>query len=805
MRFTAIITFLAVIILFFIFSPLGAGNKNLLPANLLVATYSPWKYEPVAGYPSGPPNKPIGFDDVRQFFPNRKLLRDSLVKGIIPLWNPYIYSGTPFMAAFDTAVWYPLSWIAALLPVIAGWNFLVIIQPVLSLLFMYLFLRSLKFEPKIAAYGSFIWAFAGFMIVYWQEILVLEHSFLWLPLALYASNRLKADGRDRTGFFLLVFSLVCSVFAGFLQMAIYVYVLVIIWNIVTKNMRALAGIAVSLPITAIQIVPSAAAYLSSPRGGSDGLTTFSHALLPLRNVLTLVAPDFWGNPATYNYFGGVGFYFEKMIYVGIIPLLFALYGIFEGKNKRILFWTLVAGISLSLGFALPTSWLPYMLRLPVLANSYPTRVFGIWAFAAAVLSCYGLTSFLKQPNVRRAAIVLGFLTAVLVSGWFVVLLAWNRVHLYQNILFTLTQYFPGISADISGYITVSARNLLLPTVFTAAGWGILILRKYFAKTVFVYVVVLTVMSGLYFAHKYVYFSDAKFVYPPLAVTSELSRLSGYTRVWGYGNAFIESNFPEYFGWYSTDGYGNLSSGRYAQLLSTIINSGKLGGPVRRSDTDLYGMSQRDVMTGNPYRLRMMSLLGVKFIVETKKDEQKSSVPVADRFPSPLFSLVWQDDTWRIWQYTQAIPRVIFASNYLVARNDQDGIDRLYDPNIHLADTVILEKNPDIALKKGGKAPEAHIISYDLNRVTIRTDSGSDGFLLLTDNYDPGWHATVDGVAGTIFRADYSFKAVPVPSGIHTVVFYYLPPTVLAGAAISAAGIIVSVIFFIIMRKNKTVS
>src|ERR1700690_3682161 len=98
-----LIAFLAIL-----FRPVFFQQKILFPSNLLEISYAPWKYEPVPEYPNGPPNKPIGFDDIRQFFPNRQLLKDSVMKGIIPLWNPYIYSGTPFMAAFDTAVWYPL-------------------------------------------------------------------------------------------------------------------------------------------------------------------------------------------------------------------------------------------------------------------------------------------------------------------------------------------------------------------------------------------------------------------------------------------------------------------------------------------------------------------------------------------------------------------------------------------------------------------------------------------------------------------------------------------------------------------------
>jgi hypothetical protein len=754
------------VVLFVIFFPVLVNGKTLFPSNLLVSTYAPWKYEPVPEYPNGPPNKPIGFDNARQFYPDRQLLRESLLKGIVPFWNPYIYSGTPFMGAFDTAVWYPMSWIASLLPTVSGWNFLVIIQPVLSLLFMYLFLKSLKFETRIAAFGAFVWAFSGFMVVYWQEILVLEHSFLWLPLAMYGATRLKANQKDRIGFWLLVLALTSSVFGGFLQMSIYVYIMVLLWGM---NRRIGTAVILSLLIASIQLIPSAEAYLLSPRGVADGLRTFQNALLPFQHLMTLIAPDFWGNPATYNYFGGPGFYFEKMIFIGIIPLIMAMYAIAEFKKKHIHFWVYLAFAALSLGLALPTSWLPYVLRIPVLSNSYPTRIFGVWAFAATVLSCYGVSSFISQPRYKRLGVILGMITAVLISGWTV----------------ALTAGIFGLKSA-SWYTTVSVRNLILPTLFIFAGWSVILIRNFSRTIAFAFVCTVTVLSGLYFAHKYVYFSEQRFIYPELAVTRNISAIAGINRVWGYGNAFLEKDIPQYFRWFSTDGYGNLSPNRYAQLLSTIVNNGKLGSSIRRSDTDIFEISEWDSMNTNPYRLRIMSILGVRYVLESKKGELKDKRTTGERFPQPLFALAWQDDSWRLWQYTQALPRVIFADKYIVKTRPQDIIDALYNPQVNPADTVILEENPGTQLSAA--TGSATIMSYELNRVTIRTQSAGDGFVLFTDNYYPGWRASVDGVNTKIYRADYSFKSVFVPKGRHTVLFSYAPTGFTAGAVISVLGL-----------------
>ncbi len=53
-------------------------------------------------------------------------------------------------------------------------------------------------------------------------------------------------------------------------------------------------------------------------------------------------------------------------------------------------------------------------------------------------------------------------------------------------------------------------------------------------------------------------------------------------------------------------------------------------------------------------------------------------------------------------------------------------------------------------------------------------TGAGGYLVLNDALVPGWSATVDGRAAPIVRADYAFRAVPVPAGDHDVMMRYSP-------------------------------
>jgi len=803
------------------FSPVFLKGKVPFPSNLLVSTYSPWKYVPDPDYPNGPSNKPIGFDNIRQFYPNRKFTKEELAAGRFPLWNPYIFSGTPFFSAIDTGVLYPFSIVFQLIPLLDAWSFMVMIQPLLSIWFMFLFLKSLQRSTIVSLLIAFAYAFSGWMIVYWEESLILEHSFLWLPLALYASNCIWDTKRMR-GFLLLIFSLASSVFSGFFQMSVYIYLTVFVWNMYrffskryADNFREgvliLLGIVLSLLISSVQLIPTIEAYIQSPRGTMDALFLFREHLAPLTHLITLIAPDFWGNPGTYNYFGGNGFYFEKMIFMGIFPLVFTIYGLMLRRIRHLHFWKIFGIISFSMGFALPTSWLIYIFHIPILASSYPTRIFSLSLFSFMTIAAYGMDTFLEKPNRSQMRYTLGFMSLCFIIIWLFIAAVWTVMTKYDVIsqicmhpswigIFCTDFSVYRMQADNILYATVSLRNMILPTFFFI-GTCVSIFSIRFSKRLFYLLAFGSILiSSYYFSHKYTYFSERRFVYPDTPIFQRLKDLAGYDRVWGYGNAFIEKNIPQYFRMFSTDGYGYLSPKWYGELLSTIQSEGKLSTDMRRSDTDLFESSEKEVLgKGNPFRLRLMSLLGVKYILETKKGLDKDHKLLEERFPDTLFDLVFEDDTWRIWKYKQTLPRSFFSAHVEVVADDQKILDKMYDPATDLRHTVFVKSGAALE-KKIEEDGVVDIVVYESSRVVLSVDAPEAGIVFLSDTYYPGWQVTVDGKKSEILKADYAFRSVRVDAGKHRVEFSYRPMSVMLGLAFTAIGLIGFVIVVYYIKK-----
>jgi uncharacterized membrane protein YfhO len=96
-----------------------------------------------------------------------------------------------------------------------------------------------------------------------------------------------------------------------------------------------------------------------------------------------------------------------------------------------------------------------------------------------------------------------------------------------------------------------------------------------------------------------------------------------------------------------------------------------------------------------------------------------------------------------------------------------------------------------------------IVSYEPERVIIEADLASEGYLILTDTYYPGWRARVDGKESPIMRANLLFRAISLPAGQHEVEFSYEPASSKIGAAVSLAtllAIVVGLGWWLIRRR-----
>lgn len=794
--------FVAIAFTFFsllLFWPIFLGKVNL-NGNLLVSFYGFWG--------ENLPYKNTGWDQLRIYFPFYKVTFDALRNFQIPFWNPYAFAGHPHMADFQSAVFYPLNIFGLFLSQIEFWHFLRITPMILASFFMFLYLWSgLKLSRLASAFGALTFGFSPFILTWGEEVVQSPHSIVWMPLILWAIEKIleikdaKLVKEGRKYFATIAISVAFSIFGGYMQTTIYMFIFVVfylgfrLWEINFKfrgfiNFKTLAilgSLVWGMAISALQLLPSAELFFNAARSQITLRDSLFGFLIPIESVLTYLAPDFFGSPATGNFFrGGSAQYYEGILFVGIFAMVFGAFAVFShfGKwRKFVIFLTLFAIISTSTTFNLPTSKLFLSLPIPFLSTSIANRILFLGAFCIATIASLGIEIWLNSKDKKI------FKTLAAFFGVYVVLI----LTLLLIKVFHLP-YFERVNFAKDANVVVSLRNLIVPILVFFAGaflivWGTL--RPKVRQICLVLVIFISAFHIFYFSNKYFSFVDKKYIFPKTETLDFVAQKEGIWRSWGVGKAYLETNFQTQYGIFSAGGYDSLNNRSYGEFTYGMHGS-KIDDFVFRSDAGLGDGTFGDWTSDNLQR-RLVDLVGVKYVIADKAEETKIG--------KGNLKKIFEDGRFAVFENLQVVPRVFLASDYegppdvfgeepktpaeRKARDVQRRrliFNKLLSGDFGLANKIILEKPSTISPQFGPGSAE--VLEYKPLSVVIKTKSDVPKILFLSDNWYPGWKATVDGDQTEIWRADYTFRAVPLTPGEHLVKFYYDPASFKIGLIIS---------------------
>jgi hypothetical protein len=161
----------------------------------------------------------------------------------------------------------------------------------------------------------------------------------------------------------------------------------------------------------------------------------------------------------------------------------------------------------------------------------------------------------------------------------------------------------------------------------------------------------------------------------------------------------------------------------------------------------------------------------------------------------LFELVYSKEIL-IYRFKECRDRALLVFHYEVEPDPALVRARVATKEFDPRQVLLLENQPAPAQQpvarqnvETNRSGSVRIVSYEPDDVRVEASLASPGYLLLLDTYFPGWHATVNGAAAPIYRADYNFRAVPLPAGKSTVIFSYRPESLRMGVYLCALGIL----------------
>ena len=359
-----------------LFAPVALGGRTLIPADAL------YLFEPYRSAADelgvGVPHNPLLADLVLENYAWKLFIRQAIQNHELPLWDPLIFAGHPFLANGQHSALYPLSFVYYLLPLWRAYGVFTWLQLGLAGWWAYLLARVLGVCRPGALMTGIVFQLSGFMLVSVVHPMIIAAAS-WLPFLL-AMVELLIQQRPALGqrpsslpwTLLGALGLGCQMLAGhgentyfvLLVTAAYALWRLAVHGVTTRRfpLRPLAWLALllvlGLALGAVQFIPLYEVTVGSFRAGETA-ATLEQVLgwaYPPRRLIAFLVPNFFGSPAHHSYFDlfqwrTVPFtsnaYGDPIIspdwdvknaveggaYLGLLPLLLAIVAVWEGVRR----------------------------------------------------------------------------------------------------------------------------------------------------------------------------------------------------------------------------------------------------------------------------------------------------------------------------------------------------------------------------------------------------------------------------------------------------------------------------------------
>ena len=760
-------------------------------------------------------------DSLCESYPARSVAWQGIRQGSLPLWTPLIFSGYPLLSMGQLSLGYPLTWGYLFLPGQWAEQIYVLAPFLLAPAFLYAYIRELGLSRLAALLAGLGFAYSGLTTNILGHNGFTSNAVMWLPLLLICVERAQTRRLASCVFWGgLVYAM--SVLNGYGQGFLYVGILSVgyafslglappracplrdderpAWFSRARwrpMLVAVCSIFAGAGVAAFQVFESMRAVRLSIRSALTFELFNTGSFTPRTILKSLLFPAYYE--------------LEVTAYMPLLAIVLAATGsvvaLGRRRDVRVFYWLAIALVAcaLMLGDYTPLNRLLYHVPLVNMFRAPARHVFE-WSFAVAVLSAYGwdaLSSWrARQPVVsprRKLVVSLAMLVLAAIVG-----AVW-RARLSPA-------HFPNqpLNREVveSSYVVCKAAFTILTFLSIWAGWRLLegrgrtgALTCAILLTCFMEPFILLSVWWLPWAKP-----AGQYARPSVASgflrNYDPAQNRAYLRVDLFADQFSDRprvdapNLSMLAGIHNVAGYEPLILERYSRALGNVALDGFNPRPGFRYDLSHLGSKSH-----------VLDLLNTKFLVTfsnfsaapiTRVEPASTQTHPEIRLPEELsrdkWSVVYNADDILILHNERALPRAWLVAEAEAVdgeealRRIRGESERAFDPRR----TALLEVAPnELPILPGGQVGSNATarVSYQPNGAVVETYAETAALLVMSEMNYPGWTATVDGVAQTIFTTDFLLRGVAVPPGAHRVEMKYGAPAARAGAWISLSTLL----------------
>jgi hypothetical protein len=709
-------------------------------------------------------------------FPGKKILRDIVLGGEFPYWNPFFSAGQPLAANPAHEVFYPLNWLILLPGFLYGFQLLALIHVYIASLTTYALLRSLGAARAAAVVGGLSFALGGFVLS-GLHLFPFLFSAAWMPLTCLFTRRFLLHRAPRDfalaaavlGMQLLIGEPVTVLQTGFL---LGMYALFHAGRF--RNVAFVGAISIAaLLVSAVQTLPTFDHYRDSVRAKGLAYKDVIDGSTPPVRFMETIYPSILGNPRHDSadpywgakLFGRRGSPYFLSLYSGLLIAAMAFAGVVAGVRGRWLYLSICAASAL-LALGAHTPLFRWLYDLGAIRSiRFPEKFTIMGIFATVIFGAMTFDALLRgEQRVRKAAIAFAAATALLALG----AAAFTTPDLFRALWDVAPE--GKLAFARLGWTVAAARGLLLALFLFAMtrvrrGLGVALALTFVLADLGMFVPELAPRAPV------------EFYTEPPPVVQELAP--------------------------------NRADYRIFQIHEWTPGARNKQAYVQRSP-QLF-LLLRNALTGfSP------ATYGFRGAMEV--DYDLTSLAVTDDFATAAWELRDRSKDWL--NYVAAMSNIRYLALYQplgpeLARTGGDArairptrfIEGRQNPRYYFAPQVVTARGHKAfvdAIASGRYAKEAAFVdaasftpapgsvlrwSETANSASIVVEAAGDAFLVMSVTAHKYWLVTIDGVEVPAIATNLAYQGIVVPRGRHVVEMRYRNPLVAAGAAISIAALV----------------
>jgi hypothetical protein len=713
-----------------------------------------------------------------------------LQQGLLPLWNPHLFGGTPALAEAQYQVFYPPNLLLLLVGVARGHGWLLAFHLVWMALGTYLFARrSFGLDKPSSLLAAIVFAFGG-CIQSRLAVGVFTEAAAWMPwLFLWYDAARKNPAK----WWLPALAFCMQMLTGAPQYAYYSLALLFGYHLLRSFERD-ASTHKTRSWTLFFIIPVAGVLLGAAQilpqwelaGYSDRSTRASYeyatafSLSPQHWWTTTALPKFYSlfsSSTTDGFFPG-----EETGYIGIVALILigvalgAAFSRRDANTRIVVFWAIAAAISLFFAFGSYNPLYPLAFKyLPGIAMfRAPARWLLVTGFCGAMLAAFGLQALRHQSEARRSALVGGAVTVLIC-----LLIILPKFGSTQTNVFNVWWALLALLISVAFCAVLLRPNLALRRFATMGVLALAVADLWWLSRDMEMQQTLPVAAVERPSPTAQLLSQSSDGAPPRFWPD---KLQVPLEAWQMKDS---STPPADFRNQSAMLMQALMPSCVAAQYQTPGLTGAWGAlmPLRRHAKPIYEPS-----TPLETQQRWLRLLGARHYLAVRPLERAG---LTLKTSDPIY----------VFEDSQAMPRAWWVGN-AKSVGAENAMAAVTDIGFNPQRSVIVENNALVNPAATTFVP-ARFIEYSDRRVVADINAPSPGYFVLMDSVYPGWRAEVDGREASIEPANWVGRGINVEAGTHRVQMHFEPQSLRVGLFISLA--MLALISAIVVASRTTTS